>query len=1071
MDVFRDNTHAKAQRLLFAAGVAVALVLPIAGIANSADGYGPAVSKPTNSALPRGLDPSIPASGSKRIRVKIFLTDNTFNRALQAQAHVLTAPPAGTAAAKAFAIRNPRRAIPAERVIAARMDRRRNKALSALRRGAASGTRQSERLANYLKARGARIIDASPFPNAITATVPAQLIRSLAARADVISIRNAPQPIWMNSPIDGSETWHVNGYSGQYNWTTQTDGTGGPDYVVVDQGVRVSHQAFNKRKPEDPANGLGTGPSRVTSPTGRTDFSGSQHGNVVASTVAATDLTSYPTTGPPYPANWPSLKGLAYAVDKVYDAYQAQAVSRWVLGLPFNSELGVTDLPEALNYSAGIYEDNVDANPIWFNTDSEVSQYGITNTVSGGNCGIGGAMFYSCYDPNPPFGPMAHRVSTPGNLYNTITVGGLDLNSQPYNSSLWIPWANSSPGPTYGGRKKPDLLATVFPGAGGPVNLNDTDYSNAGTGTSFAAPKAAAGALLLASTGVYTPTAQKAILINTATPIQGQTYWTPTAGWGALNLDGAYYNRGNYANANVMSAGDNGTRFFRQTGVVSGDRTTLVWNRRTSDYFGGGVASIYTVSNLDLFQVDQSTGANTATGGVDAIDTVDTDQTPTAANPIPGNGTDGQDNVEQTRSTASGTQIYKVKAQSSIDGATSEPFAIAGAHPVTALETPIPGVVLSRTPATAAPGGVVTITATVTNPSADLGLTGALVTLSPPAGVSLTAGSLTQSIGTLAANGVSTKSWSVSAATAGLQDVSATASGTTYGEVFSDTATTTFNVDDTPPEVAITAPADYSPTADVPFSWLATDDLSAIGHYDVELARAGGAFTPLLTNTTTTSTAVNGAEGEQLRLRVRATDAAGNTSGWSVHSLIIDAVPVALSVGTPTITAGRISVPVSAINAGSPVTTAYTFRPGGGNPITALSSGSVTYVNPTISTLNPTLNIVSTDGLGRAATFVHVYSVPPSLHNANLKFTRAKKLGRYVLVRGTLTSTATGSVTITAKRTGKTGTKRAKKKFTVSRGRFSGKLKLAKGKYRLTATFSGSRGFASSTVRKNIRVK
>ena len=47
---------------------------------------------------------------------------------------------------------------------------------------------------------------------------------------------------------------------------------------------------------------------------------------------------------------------------------------------------------------------------------------------------------------------------------------------------------------------------------------------------------------------------------------------------------------------------------------------------------------------------------------------------------MPGDGTDGGDNVEQISSTGTGTQILKVKSVTSIDGASSEPYSIAAAQ-------------------------------------------------------------------------------------------------------------------------------------------------------------------------------------------------------------------------------------------------------------------------------------------------------------------------------------------------------------------------------------------------------
>jgi hypothetical protein len=100
------------------------------------------------------------------------------------------------------------------------------------------------------------------------------------------------------------------------------------------------------------------------------------------------------------------------------------------------------------------------------------------------------------------------------------------------------------------------------------------------------------------------------------------------------------------------------------------------------------------------------------------------------------------------------------------------------------------------------------------------------------------------------------------------------------------TATTHIFVDSTAP-----APAMGSPTAVVtlatsfPVSWSATD-LSGIAHYDVQVETAGwnggfGAFSGFKNATTATSANFTGSPGHTYCFRVRATDNAGNTSGYT----------------------------------------------------------------------------------------------------------------------------------------------------------------------------------------------
>lgn len=1005
--------------------------------------------------LPHGVDAQLLSSSEARSRVTIFLADDSILEKLPKNAGTIGADLPGAAAARAAAVRSPNKATAQEKRIGATMDDQRNAVLlGELREAAKTGTRQNERVATRLEELGADVVSATPLPNTITAVVATGDVRAIAAWPEVTAVAKARAAHQMSSPIDGSETWHAAGFTGG---GTSADGKGGPDYVGFDTGTRTTHQAFRTRLPSDCATCVGSGPSRVISPAGRTTFTGSKHGNVVAATVASTDLRSF-SLASPWPPTWQLQKGLAYGLDKLYDPYEANDGYHWYLGLTYMGEPGVSDIPEVMNFSAGIYDDDLDLDPNLVFYDSSTDQLGITNTVAAGNCGLADPGYTGCGD-----GP--HRVGAPATNFNVLSVGGVDP-VQPYDQSTWTPWANSSPGPTWGGRKKPDLLATVT--GVSPSAIDDSSYVNAGQGTSYAAPQAAAGAILLSSVGVYSPTAQRAILINSATPIQGQTYWTPTGGWGALNLDGAFTQRGYYANGSVSAAGANGTRFFRQMGVTAGDRTTLTWNRRTVNSVIDG-STYLALTNLDLIQVDASSGATTATGGSDAADTVDTNPTISAANPMPGNGTDGGDNVEQVRSTASGTEIYKVKALSAVDGAAAEPFSIAGSRPVQALQTPTPTVTLSPASPTIGVNGQTTVTGTVHNPSADLGLTGASVSLTLPAGTSLVSGSLTQAIGSIAANGTAVVNWQVKGNTAGSKSLSAAASGVTYGETFSGSGSTTLEVDGSAPSVSIGALPTWSTSTSVPLGWSATDP-SGIATYDVETSVDGVNFTPLLSGTTSTSATASAGEGQTLTARVRATDGLGNTSGWTLASTTIDAAPPAIAIGVAnTSVRGRVTVPVSVSNLGAPIVSAtYTFGGGAAKPLPA---GGVSYMNLGATPMNATLTVKASDALGRAVSAAATYTISSRFKSAALSVKTPKIKSRVAAITGSVASGVKGRATVTVTRTGKAGTKRVSKKVSIKKRKFSVKIPLKAGKYKVKVSLPQSGEFAAASSSKSFRVK
>lgn len=998
--------------------------------------------------------PSLLAENSPS-RVFITLRSNNLAADASARAKVLAAADSPSAKrARRIASSNPYLFTDQERRAAKSIERSRNEAMSQLRKAAAPDVLASETLASIIKHGGGEVHRATPLPNTITATVSPRLLAAISHNKLVASIAPASdEPHPMSSPVDGSETWHTNGFTGN---GPSADGNGGPDYATPDLGVRTTHLAFRTRLPGDPDNGPATGSTRITSPAGRVNFTGSEHGNTVAAIVATTDLTEE--------SGWQPHKGLAYGVDKVYDPYQAKSTWHWLTGVTYLGEAGLGgtgDLPESVNFSVGSYNNTQDFDPAWAFLDGYVATLGTQFSFGAGNCGVVPSTYTGCLS----IGDGIKRVAYPGNTFNGITMGGLDYNGDIYNSGVWIPWANSSPGPTWGGRKKPDLLADPFGVASGPNDQNDTTYENTGEGTSYAAPVASAGALLLASSGVYAPSAQKAILINSATPIQGQTYWTPTSGWGAIDLDAAFYQRANYQSSTITPQGENGIRFFRATGVTSGDRSTLVWNRRTA------TSSTYrALTNLDLSQHNQATGATTAIGGSDAADTVDTNQTTSPANPMPGSGTDGGDNVEQIRSTSSGTQVLKVKNLGSVDGLAAEPFSIASAKPLTALQTPVPEVELEVAPDAAAVGDTVTVTATVTNASSDIALTGAEVTLNPPAGVSITSGSVTQSFGTLATSASAAAVWQVKGNEGGVKTLTATSAGTAYGETFSSAGTDNLTVDSDAPVINVNGPGQWSASANPEFTWSATDS-TGVASYDVSTSIGGAAPTLVMNDTTATSGNFTAPEGVSLTVLVSAKDTAGNESAATSTTTTIDAIAPTVSITAPTVAKGTASAFVQAQNIGSPITVTGVVSPNANAPLVPIPSLALVFTNNNAKATAATFRAAATDALGRTATATTVSFVSSRWIAANMKLAKPRSKSGVTTFFGTINKSATGKLMVTVKRIGKRGTARRSAKAALKRGRFSAKLKLAPGRYKASATYLGSATILKTTLTKTVTVK
>lgn len=1037
----------------------------------------------STSAAPSKLSPSLkgaaenPAASNQLVTVRLLLTRTSLLKELPTSAAKLLTTTKGTTAARLAAQRVPAKKNAAEEVAASIAEASRNKAIPLINEAARGGVLQSARLQRQVARLGGRIISASPLPNQIVARVPAAALVPLAKNPEVANIAPAALPQPMNAPIDGSPVWQANGFTGQ---GSSADGKGSPDVVVFDLGIRTTHDAFKSRLPGDCSTCNATGPSRITSPVVRSDFSGDKHANTIAAEIAATSL------------DHPGTTGMAYGIDKLYDNFEAYNPYLWDLGIttprplqfPTNMPAsdpglgGGNDLPEVINYSAGIYEDTVDYDPNWsLYFDALESRFGILNTVSTGNCGHANNGYDGCLT-------AAHRVSNPSTAFNVLSVAGLQTSTTYPDTSGFAPWSENAPGPTWGGRKKPDLIA--YPGgtAGTPSAIDDHAYAGGMLpGTSFAAPVAASGALLLASAGVYLPTAQKAIMINTTTPVQGQTYWTPLSGWGALNLESAFYQRGNYVNSSVTGAGPNSARFFSVSSSNAGDRTTLVWNRRTDvDSVSSPTNSqilgptYYNLTDLDLSQISPSDPSGltvTSTGGSDAADTVDTDQVVSAANPMPGNGTDGGDNVEQIRSTAAGSQIIKVKAKSAVDGAASEPFSLASADPISALATPIPNVSVSPNVSVAGLSQSVTVTATISNPSADLPLSGASATLDLPSGTSLQSGANPRPLATLAPSSSTIITWTVQGTTSGSKAFTVETSGTAYGETFAGNGSASVTVDGTPPEVTLTPAPTYSTTANPAFSWSATDTDATVATYDIDTAIGSGPWTTLLSGTTSTNVTAGADEGEVLHLRVRATDTLGNTSDWGETATTVDADPPTITFGSPASPAhGTLHVPVTYGNVGAPITAAlYNFSHAGSTPDQSLVGATPAIINYGRQPFVATLTISLTDGAGRVITRAAQFTIPSRYVNASLKLQRPRVKRRRASFTGSLNRNASRWVTLLIQRTGRKGTRRVTRRLTLRSGRYKAEVRLKPGNYRASVSYPGDGHVLSDVSARRFSVR
>jgi len=289
-----------------------------------------------------------------------------------------------------------------------------------------------------------------------------------------------------------------------------------------------------------------------------------------------------------------------------------------------------------------------------------------------------------------------------------------------------------------------------------------------------------------------------------------QTGWEPDVGWGELDVADAVAQRGNSVIGDV-EAGK--ARFYRAT-VDPAERVTLAWNMR--GVLGPDVTQhvYYAVTDLNLRQyrpdgtaiappTDPGWGA-----GPDAVDPNDT--------------------VEQVRAPGpAGELIYKVSADSTVEGQAAERFGLASANALTPLESP------DVDPMDVSQSGsgqlncsqTVTVTARLANPSSDIDASPATLTLELPPGLELVSGSATQSVSgdTLDADETSEQvSWTVRPTGSGTHHLSVRGDGTAFGTTFSNRdPVAPIAADCTPPRVEPTG-LSASPSAEVECGQLQT---------------------------------------------------------------------------------------------------------------------------------------------------------------------------------------------------------------------------------------------------------
>lgn len=609
-----------------------------------------------------------------------------------------------------------------------------------------------EDLVRYIESVGGTVHSRLFILNAVAATLPAAQLDALRARPDVAEVVEneiITSNLDVSTDAIGADAWWAGGYDG-----------GAWDIGTIDSGVDDTHPALSSHAFYE-RRCLAAAGDPSWDPTGD-DVNG--HGTHVAGIGSSTDGT---------------YQGVAFGHDGIVNAKAGydldgrdggSATMYWSDGMECVDWAlfgGDHDDADVLNLSYGARASS-DDDPYLRFWDAVVNTGASQVAVAAGNDG-----------------PSDYTVHAPSIAYNVISVAAMDDRGTTSRSDDTI--ANfSSRGPTPGGRRKPDIAA---PG----VSIASTDNSWETThdfvsysGTSMAAPHVAGALALLLDYGVYEPMVQKAILINTAED-RGDPDWDTAYGWGYIDLDHAYFHRGDWFSDDVQAT-DPDYKLYKGH-FYAGETATLVWNRRAAYAGSGHPSTYYDLSDLDLYLYDETNN--------DRIDL----------------STWSEENVEQVKADADYTHVVlRVDAWGTFDGAAYEDFALATEEGFSTATGP--AFSLGTTNYTKNVGDEFTAEVVVNN-TGDLAAHGVSVSLSLPAGLTLVSGANPQSLGTIAASTNATASWVVRVDAAGPHNVPVEVESSSYGEPFANSSS--FRVSTAPGAGIKVAIYDHATTSDISY--------------------------------------------------------------------------------------------------------------------------------------------------------------------------------------------------------------------------------------------------------------
>jgi serine protease AprX len=675
---------------------------------------------------------------------------------------------------------------------------------------------------------GARVVASNDTLGSVTAVLPAGLLTRLLAEVPTVG-RVAPvgryQGTMNSSPATiGAATW----------WTAGWNGSSLSEVGVLDTGVDSGHPALGgvtgeKTFLDASAYYYSYYFSSFDSTTDPDDFVG--HGTHVAGTVVSSDAT--------YGGVAPGT-GVLNAKCGWYFGFldpDIFAAGDWAL------DNGAV----ALNLSLGGGTPDGESDLTHF-VDAAAFELLAVVAVAAGNAG-----------------PSSGSLGSPGDLYNGLSVASLDDKGTTTHTDNVLS-SFSSRGPTYDGRRKPDITAP-----GSSITSCNSEWESQANfvtfdGTSMACPHVAgAASILFDYAATWSPEGMRALLLGTARNAAPYNT-TPDSSWGhgGLDLAAAYAARASVAEGTIVAT-DAPYRLFRTGSLASGGRVTLAWNRHVIS--NGASAPLYArdLTDLDLYVYDEATGLPV----VEASSSVN--------------------NTEQAKTGAAlASPVVKVARWGSFPtGVGEEPFAIAAesASASVAVDPPELAPTFDALPFSVIAGDALTVTVHVANDGDVASRAGTVALTLPPGFLVQAGGPSTAALAAIPAGGSVSVSWTVVSPEEPSEGAfTALASSSCYGETYTGQgSSSTVRAIASPPPVPADFVATASSTSHVVLSW--TDGGPEENSYEIERHDGDGAWTLVAAPAANAVSHADGglAPGRRYTYRMRASNGFGS-SDWSAEA-------------------------------------------------------------------------------------------------------------------------------------------------------------------------------------------